>query len=80
VLQATRSPRQPHLECFVRVGFKQEAAVGVGHRNSVIEHVPKNCVERQLRMQQRRRFQQKIQFAKSAAGRFGTRNVLDARE
>ena len=31
-------------------------------------------------MQQRGRFEQQIQFAKSAAGRFGAGDVLDARQ
>ena len=56
--QTAGAPRQPHFERFVVVGFEEQPAVGVGDRNGVIEHVAENGVERQLRMQQRRRFQQ----------------------
>jgi hypothetical protein len=78
--QSTRAACKAHFERFVCVGFEKQAAVGVGDRDGVIEHVTENSFERQLGMQKRGRFEQQIQFAKTAAGRFGTGDVFDARQ
>jgi len=45
-----------------RIHFEQQSAIGVGDGNRVIDHGAQRGVERELRVQKRRRLQQEIQF------------------
>jgi hypothetical protein len=61
------APRQANFQGGFLIGFQEQAAIRVGDRNGVVEHVPQDGIERQLRMQQRGGFQKQIQLAQTAA-------------
>jgi len=64
------APGQPHPHVFhfsVHC-LLQQSAVGIRHGNRMINHLRQHGIERQLRMQQRCRFQQHIQLSQAAAG------------
>ncbi len=46
--QATAAPRQADVQSTFVVSFQKHAAIGVHHRNSVIEHHAQHFVKRKL--------------------------------
>jgi len=70
----------PHVFHFAVDRFLQQAAVGIGHGDRMVDHFRQYGIERQLGMQQRRGFQEHVQFPQAAAGGLRTRHVVNARQ
>ncbi len=50
------------------VGFDQQAAIGMGDGDGVIEHGAEHGIERELRMQQRSGFKEQVELAQAVGG------------
>ena len=78
--EAAAAARESYFQRAGGIDFEEQAAVGVGDGDGVIQHRAKNRIDRKLRMKERGGFQQKVQFAQAAAGGLRTGDVLDTRE
>ena len=76
--RTTLSTSEPDPQRTFRIGFDQNSAVCIGDRDRVIEHRAKDCVQRQMRMQEHGRFEEQaqlLQSSRSGAGGIRSRNA-----
>src|SRR6266849_4027067 len=78
--KSAAAPSEFYFERAAGIGFEQQTAIGVGDGDGVIQHVAQHHVERQLRVQQRGRFQEALEFHKAAARRLRAGDMLHPSE
>ena len=78
--QAAATACQLHFERAGDVRFEEQAAIGIGDGNGVIQHVTEHYIERKLRVKERGRLEKALELDEAAAGGFGAGDVLDASE
>jgi hypothetical protein len=78
--QTSAAAGEPDAKRSRRIGLEQETSVRIRDRDRVVQHRAEHGVERKLRMQKHRRFEEKVEFPEAARSGIGVRYALNATE